>query len=68
MVQVPEVIYQVLQQPMAEDELKGRSEIPQTLEDFMAEIKESRPNAKTFALKLRDMVVPPLLVLSYSIK
>ncbi|OWM88726.1 probable galacturonosyltransferase 12 [Punica granatum] len=53
---VPDVIYQVLQQPMTKDELKGRPEIPQTLEDFMADIKESRPDAKTFALKLRDMV------------
>ncbi|KAK4804418.1 hypothetical protein SAY86_004235 [Trapa natans] len=54
---VPEVMYQVLEQPMVPvEELKGRSEIPQTLEDFMSEVKESRPNAKTFAIKLRDMV------------
>lgn len=41
---------------MSKDELQGRSDVPQTLEDFMAEIKKSKSDAKTFALKLREMV------------
>ncbi|KAK4782541.1 hypothetical protein SAY86_016643 [Trapa natans] len=53
---VPEVMYQVLQMPVTKDELEGRPEIPRTLEDFMAEIKDNRPDAKTLAFKLRDMV------------
>ncbi|KAL5736081.1 hypothetical protein ACOSQ2_030869 [Xanthoceras sorbifolium] len=53
---VPEVIYQVLEEPISKDELQGRSDIPQTLEEFMADIKESKSDAKTFAVKLREMV------------
>ncbi|KGN56159.1 probable galacturonosyltransferase 12 [Cucumis sativus] len=54
---VPDVMYQILDKPMSKDELQGRLDnIPQTLEDFMAEIKEIKPDAKTFALKLRKMV------------
>ncbi|KAL5737796.1 hypothetical protein ACOSP7_030557 [Xanthoceras sorbifolium] len=53
---VPEVIYQVLEEPISKDELQGRSDIPQTLEEFMADIKESKSDAKTFAVKLRQMV------------
>jgi hypothetical protein len=55
---VPEVIYQVLEEPISKDELKGRSDVPQTLEDFMAEIKTGKSDAKTFAIKLREMVPP----------
>lgn len=53
---VPEVIYQVLEEPVNQDELQARPQIPQTLEDFMAEIRDSRPDAKAFALKLKAMV------------
>ncbi|KAL0549995.1 hypothetical protein IC582_014490 [Cucumis melo] len=54
---VPDVMYQILDKTMSKDELQGRLDnIPQTLEDFMAEIKEIKPDAKTFALKLREMV------------
>ncbi|KAJ6314110.1 hypothetical protein OIU78_017715 [Salix suchowensis] len=53
---VPEVIFQVLEQPLGNDELKGRRDIPQTLEEFMDEVKNTRLDAKTFALKLREMV------------
>jgi alpha-1,4-galacturonosyltransferase len=53
---VPEVMFQVLEQPLGNDELKGRSDIPQTLEEFMDEVKNTRLDAKTFALKLREMV------------
>ncbi|KAI5571756.1 hypothetical protein BDE02_11G115800 [Populus trichocarpa] len=53
---VPEVMYQVLEQPLDNDELKGRDDIPQTLEEFMDEVKNSIFDAKAFALKLREMV------------
>ncbi|KAM7267445.1 hypothetical protein ACFE04_009611 [Oxalis oulophora] len=55
---VPDVIYQILEEPIGNDELKGRSDIPQTLEDFMAEIKKiSKIDAKSFAIKLREMII-----------
>lgn len=50
---------------MSKDELKGRSDIPQTLEEFMADMKESKSDAKTFAIKLRDMV-PLYHILSFT--
>ncbi|KAI4322828.1 hypothetical protein L6164_022484 [Bauhinia variegata] len=53
---VPEVIYRILDEPVGKDELEGRSDIPQTLQDFMTEIKEGGYDAKTFAVKLREMV------------
>ncbi|BBH01911.1 galacturonosyltransferase 12 [Prunus dulcis] len=53
---VPEVIYQILEEPIGKDELQGRSDIPQSLDEFMAEIKEGKSDAKAFAVKLRDMV------------
>ncbi|CAI0380158.1 unnamed protein product [Linum tenue] len=53
---VPEVMYKVLEQPIDKEELQGRTDIPQTLEEFMAEVKDSRFDARTFALKLREMV------------
>ncbi|PQQ16201.1 putative galacturonosyltransferase 12 [Prunus yedoensis var. nudiflora] len=53
---VPEVIYQILEEPIGKDELQGRSDIPQSLDEFMAEIKEGKSDARTFAVKLRDMV------------
>uniref|UniRef100_A0A6N2MUJ4 Hexosyltransferase n=1 Tax=Salix viminalis TaxID=40686 RepID=A0A6N2MUJ4_SALVM len=55
-VKVPEVIYQVLEQPLGSDELKGRSDIPETLEEFMDEVKNNILDAKDFAFKLREMV------------
>ncbi|KAJ8747504.1 hypothetical protein K2173_009241 [Erythroxylum novogranatense] len=53
---VPDVIYQVLDEPIGKDELKGRDDIPQTLEDFMTEVKDKQLDAQTFAIKLRQMV------------
>lgn len=53
---IPEVIYKVLEQPMNNDELKGRSDIPQSLEEFMEEVKGGKLDAKAFALRLREMV------------
>lgn len=50
------MILQTLEEPLNIDELKGRSDIPQTLEDFMAEVMESKTDAKGFAIKLREMV------------
>lgn len=64
--QVPDVVYQILDKPMSKDELQGRLDnVPQTLEDFMAEIKEKKPDAKTFALKLREMVIILHLLVCY---
>ncbi|XP_073311925.1 probable galacturonosyltransferase 12 isoform X1 [Primulina huaijiensis] len=53
---VPEVIFQILEEPVNENEIQAGQEIPQTLEDFIAEIKDERPDAKTFAAKLKAMV------------
>ncbi|VYS70357.1 unnamed protein product [Arabidopsis thaliana] len=53
---VPEAMYQVLEQPLSEQELKGRSDIPQTLQDFMSEVKRSKSDAREFAQKLKEMV------------
>lgn len=53
---VPEVIYEILEAPMSKDELQGRSDIPQTLDEFMAVIRDTNLDAKTFAIKLREMV------------
>ncbi|XP_015898118.3 probable galacturonosyltransferase 12 [Ziziphus jujuba] len=53
---VPEVIYETLEEPINKEELEGRTDVPQTLEEFMADIRETKSDAKTFALKLREMV------------
>ncbi|KAL0443432.1 UNVERIFIED_CONTAM: putative galacturonosyltransferase 12 [Sesamum latifolium] len=53
---VPEVIYQVLEEHVDQSEVQLGPEIPQTLEDFIAEMKDQRPDAKTFAVKLKAMV------------
>lgn len=50
------MIYQVLNEPVSKDEVQGKTDVPQTLEEFMAEMKESRSDAKAFALRLREMV------------
>ncbi|KAE9458185.1 hypothetical protein C3L33_09913, partial [Rhododendron williamsianum] len=59
---VPQVIYQVLEEPANEDEIQGDAEIPQTLEDFVTEMKDTRPDAKTFASRLKAMLPAPELV------
>lgn len=53
---VPEVIYRTLDEPIGKHELQGRFDIPQTLEEFMTEMKKSGYDAKTFAVKLREVV------------
>ncbi|KAL6999392.1 putative galacturonosyltransferase 12 [Sarracenia purpurea var. burkii] len=54
---VPQVIYQVLEEPVSEEyEIQGAAEIPQTLEDFVAEMKDIRPDARAFAARLKAMV------------
>ena len=50
------MIYQTLDEPLSKYELEGRSDIPQTLEEFMTDVKEDAYDAKTFAIKLREMV------------
>ncbi|PIN02354.1 Polygalacturonate 4-alpha-galacturonosyltransferase [Handroanthus impetiginosus] len=53
---VPQVIYQVLEEPVNEIEVQAGPATPQTMQDFVAEIKDERPDAKTFAIKLKAMV------------
>ncbi|XP_059664807.1 probable galacturonosyltransferase 12 [Cornus florida] len=55
---VPEVIFEILEEPMSQDEIQlgAADQVPQTLEEFVAEIKDRKLGAKTFALKLRAMV------------
>ncbi|KAL3639927.1 putative galacturonosyltransferase 12 [Castilleja foliolosa] len=50
---VPDVMYKVLEEPVNEDNIKSG---PETLEDFMKEMKDERPDAMTFAIKLKSMV------------
>ncbi|KAK2984787.1 hypothetical protein RJ640_004612 [Escallonia rubra] len=52
---VPEVIYQVFQEPVSQDEIQGPG-VPQTFDEFVAEMKDSRLDAKSFAVKLKSMV------------
>ncbi|CAL5212916.1 unnamed protein product [Lathyrus oleraceus] len=53
---VPEEIYAMLDQPLDKYEMEGKSDIPQTLEEFMTEMNKGGYDAKTFAIKLREMV------------
>ena len=50
------MIYQTLDENLGKNELQGRSDIPQTLEEFMTDMKKGGYDAKTFAVKLREMV------------
>ncbi|XP_010931276.1 probable galacturonosyltransferase 12 [Elaeis guineensis] len=52
---VPEEIYRVLEEGEIEEPEPG-SDIPQTLEDFVAEMKNNISDAKTFALRLKAMI------------
>lgn len=57
---VPEVIYQILEDSSSKYDITEGSEadIPQTLEDFVSSLKgNNRPDAKTFAIKLKSMVI-----------
>lgn len=52
------MIYQVFQEPVDPEEIqKEAADIPQSLEDFVAEMKDTRSDAKTFATKLKSMVL-----------
>lgn len=57
------MVYQVLEEPVKESGAEQRSDIPQSLEKFVAEVKEKKPNAKTFAIKLKAMVLKLQIVL-----
>lgn len=46
----------MLDQPLDKYEMEGKSDIPQTLEEFMTEMNKGGYDAKTFAIKLREMV------------
>lgn len=51
------MIYQVLEEPSDQIEMEAGPETPQTLEEFMAEMKDTKPDAETFAVKLKAMVL-----------
>ncbi|XP_043706044.1 probable galacturonosyltransferase 12 [Telopea speciosissima] len=54
---VPEEIYRILEESGDElEEIKGRSEVPQSLEEFVAEMKSSKSDLKTFSVKLKALV------------
>ncbi|CAH9107947.1 unnamed protein product [Cuscuta epithymum] len=53
---LPEVIYRVLEEPENQTEIQEGNEFPQTLKDLVAEFKTERPDAKTFAVKLKAMI------------
>ncbi|GAB2284646.1 Probable galacturonosyltransferase 12 [Dionaea muscipula] len=52
-----EVISQVLEEPpSSRHENKPGPDVPQSLEEFVAQINDRRPDARTFAIKLKSMV------------
>ncbi|XP_074311022.1 putative galacturonosyltransferase 12 [Silene latifolia] len=54
---IQEVIYQVFEEPgMVVDDRNPADDVPLSLEEFMAEMKDNMPDARTFALKLKAMV------------
>lgn len=55
---VPDVIYQVFEEePSGFVDLKNPDpDVPRSLEEFVSEMKDSRPDARTLALKLKAMV------------
>lgn len=62
------MIYQVLEEPPSLNEIKREVEIPQSLEEFVAELKrESVSDAKTFAVKLKAMVTYSYMMLQISL-
>lgn len=52
---VPEEMYEVFEETEIEQPKPG-SDVPQTLGDFVAEMKNKRSDAKVFALRLKEMV------------
>ncbi|GFP89977.1 probable galacturonosyltransferase 12 [Phtheirospermum japonicum] len=52
--QVPDVMYKVLEEPVNEDEIKSGPEIPQTLEDFMKEMKVNFLEQRTRTAKIQE--------------
>lgn len=53
---VPEEIYRVLEEGGSKEVKSSSSDVPQSLEEFVAEMKSNRFDAKTFALRLKAMV------------
>ncbi|XP_074589272.1 putative galacturonosyltransferase 12 [Curcuma longa] len=53
---VPEEMYEVFEETEIKQPKPG-SDVPQTLEDFVAEMKSERSDAKAFALRLKEMVL-----------
>ena len=56
--QVPEELYEVFEEPSGYiDEKNPGPDIPLSLEEFMNEMRDTKPNARTFGLKLKSMVL-----------
>ncbi|XP_074569106.1 putative galacturonosyltransferase 12 [Curcuma longa] len=55
-VRVPEEMYEVLEEAEIRPPKPG-SDVPQTLQDFVTEMKRNRSDAKAFALRLKEMVL-----------
>ncbi|XP_042483166.1 probable galacturonosyltransferase 12 isoform X1 [Macadamia integrifolia] len=53
---VPEEMYRILEERGEEEDIQGRSDVPQSLEEFVAEMKSNQSDVKTFAVKLKAMV------------
>jgi galacturonosyltransferase 12/13/14/15 len=54
---VPEELYEVFEEPSGYiDEKNPGPDIPLSLEEFMNEMRDTKPNARTFGLKLKSMV------------
>ncbi|XP_071697761.1 probable galacturonosyltransferase 12 [Rutidosis leptorrhynchoides] len=54
---VPQEIYQILEDPSSHDDIVEGTNIPQTLEEFVNSMKgKNKLDAKTFAIKLKSMV------------
>ncbi|KAG6480586.1 hypothetical protein ZIOFF_057170 [Zingiber officinale] len=55
-------MYEVFEETEIEQPKPG-SDVPQTLDDFVAEMKSERSDAKAFALRLKEMVAVAVLVM-----
>ncbi|XP_068668688.1 probable galacturonosyltransferase 12 [Aristolochia californica] len=52
---VPEEIYRILEEGES-GEVEGGAQVPQSLQEFVAEMRSNRSDARTFAMRLKEMV------------
>lgn len=62
---VPEEIYRVLEEGESKEVKSSASDVPQSLEEFVAEMKSNRSDAKTFALRLKAMVCAASILIQH---